>query len=228
MPPTDQQPRHEQASSQFEYQHSTGMTSMSRLPVLAAAAVVAVCAGVLLLTGTGSVVPPSGGDPLPPEAVTLDADDRRALDAEPVLRGAEAPAAAPGVTFTDPEAVARAYLQAAHSVEPADGGRTHLRAAPYAVPGTAPSTVGVLVLDPPPAGTTRAATVRSLELIAADRGDRRRGYLAAIETRTGATGATPVDRVVTSNVVVARRPDGRWLVAAETPENPDLAAGEGR
>lgn len=197
---------------------------MSRLPLLAAAAVVAVCAGALFLTGAGPV-PPSGGEPLP-DPVTLDADDRRAVEAEPVLRGAAAPAADPGVTVTDPEAVARAYLQAAHSVEPADAGRTHLRAAPYAVPGTAAATVGVLVLDAPPAGTVRTATVRSLELVAADRGDRRRGYLAAIETRTQAPGATPVDRVVTGHVVLARQPDGRWLVAAETAGNPDLAAGE--
>jgi hypothetical protein len=198
---------------------------MSRLPVLAAAAAIAVCAAALLLTGAGHT-PPSGGEPLPPGAVTLDAADRRAVAAEPVLRGADAPAADPGVTFTDPEAVARAYLQAAHSVEPADGGRTHLRAAPYAVPGTAAATVGVLVVDAPQAGSVRRATVRSLELVAADRGDRRRGYLAAIETRTTSPGATAADRVLTGHVVVARQPDGRWLVAAETPENPDLPVGE--
>lgn len=194
--------------------------SRLRLPLLSAAAVVLVTAGALLLAGGGSV-PPSGGEPtLGP---VVDREDRAALDAAPVLRGADAPAPDPGVTLTDPEATVRAYLQAAHGVSADDGGRTHLRAAPYAVPGTAAATVGVLVLDPPPPGSERTASVRSLELVAADRGDRRRGYLAAVETRTVPDG----DRTVfTSSVVVARQPDGRWLVAAETPENPDLPAGE--
>ncbi|MHA6780088.1 hypothetical protein ACVGOW_03685 [Pseudonocardia saturnea] len=194
--------------------------SRPHLPLLSAAAVVLVTVGALLLTGGGSV-PPSGGEPtLGP---VLDHEDRAALDAAPVLRGADPPAPDPGITLTDPEATVRAYLQAAHAVAGGDGGRTHLRAAPYAVPGTAAATVGVLVLDPPPPGGERTASVRSVELVAADHADRRRGYLAAVETRTVPGG----DRTVfTSSVVVVRQPDGRWLVAAETPENPDLPAGE--
>lgn len=191
-----------------------------RLPLLSAAAVVLVAAGALLLTGGGSE-PPSGGEPI--LGPVLDDEDRAALDTAPVFRGADAPAPDAGVTLTDPEAAVRAYLQAAHGVTAEDGGRTHLRAAPYAVPGTAPATVGVLVMDPPPPGGERTASVRSLELVAADRGDRRRGYLAAVEIRTAPGGDTAV---FTSSVVVARQPDGRWLVAAETPENPDLPAGE--
>lgn len=194
--------------------------SRLRLPLLAAASAVLVTLGALLLTGGGSVAP-SGGDPTPGPVV--DREDRAALDAAPVLRGADAPPPDPGVTPTDPEAVVRAYLQAAHGVRPDDGGRTHLRAVPYAVPGTAAATVGVLVVDPPPPGTERTASVRRLDLVAADRADRRRGYLAAVETRTSPGGVTAVH---TSSVVVARQPDGRWLVAAETPENPDLRAGE--
>lgn len=194
---------------------------MSRLPLLAAAAVLAVCAGVVLLTGVPLTPPAGGGRP-----VTLDADDRRAVDAAPVLRGSDAPPADPGVTLTDPEAVARAYLQAAYSVGAADAGHTQLRAAPYAVPGTAAATVGVLVLDELPPGTVRTATVRRLELVAADRGDRRRGYLTAVETRTATPARAAVTAVLTGHVVVARQPDGRWLVAAENPENPDLPVGE--
>ena len=196
------------------------MTAVSRfrLPLLAAAATVLVTVGALLLTGSGSVAP-SGGDPVPGPVV--DAEDRAALGSAPVVRGADAPPPDPGVTLTDPVAVVRAYLQAAHGIDAADGGRTHLRAAPYAVPGTAAATIGVLVVDPPPPGTDRTASVRSLELEAADRADRRRGYLAAVETRTGGDAS-----VFTTTVVVARQPDGRWLVAAETPENPDLRAGE--
>lgn len=195
-----------------------------RLPLIAAASVVLVTSGALLLGGS-ALIPP-GPPPGPRLGVTLDADDRAALDAQPVLRGTDAPPPDPGVTLTDPEAVARAYLAAAHSVSAEDDGRTHLRAAPYAVPGTAAATVGVLELDAPPPEATRTATVRALELVAADRGDRRRGYRAAVETRTAAPRLPTVTTVLTSDVIVAKQPDGRWLVAAETPENPDLAAGE--
>ncbi len=197
-----------------------------RLPLIAAAAVVLVTGGGLLLGG--AALAPPAGDPPPgaPPAVTLDDDDRAALDAAPIVRGEDAPAPDPGVTFTHPEAVVRAYLAAAHSGTADDAGRTHLRAAPYAVPGTAAADVGVLVLDPPPPGATRTATVRELELIAADRGDRRRGYRAVVETRTGADRGPSDTTLLTSDVVVAQQPDGRWLVAAETPENPDLAVGE--
>lgn len=202
------------------------MLVSGRLPLIAAASVVVVAVGALLLGGS-VLAPPGGGvPPAPPPAVTLDAADRDAVGAEPVQRGADAPAVDPRVTFTDPEAVARAYLAAAHSVSADDEGQTHLRAAPYAVPGTAAATVGVLELDAPPPGATRTATVRDLELLAADRADRRRGYRAAVETRTAAPNESAQTTVLTTHVIVARQPDGRWLVAAETPENPDLAAGE--
>lgn len=191
-----------------------------RLPLLAAGSVVLVTVGALLLTG-GGTTPPAEGDPS--AGPVVDEADRAALDAAPVFRGADAPAPDPGVTFTDPEAVVRAYLRAAHGVTADDAGRTHLRSAPYAVPGTAAATVGVLVLDAAPPGTGRTASVRRLDLVAADRGDRRRGYQAAVEIRTTPGGDTAV---FASSVVVARQPDGRWLVAAETPENPDLPAGE--
>jgi hypothetical protein len=91
------------------------------------------------------------------------------------------------------------------------------------VPGSAAAVVGVLVLDPPPPGTARTASVRRLDLVAADHDDLRRGYLAVVETRDSPGGATAVLR---TGVVVARQPDGRWLVAAETPDDPDLAVGE--
>ncbi len=195
---------------------------MTRLPLLAAAAVVAVLVGVLALTGGALPVPPSGDGAGP----VVDADDRAALDAAPVFRGADAPPADAGVTLTDPDAVVRAYLAAALSVTADDAGRTHLRAAPYAVPGSGPATVGVLVLDAPPPGEARTATVRDLQLVAADRGDRRRGYRAAIEIRTGPAAGPLGTTTGTRSVVVARQPDGRWLVAADGPENPDLVAGE--
>lgn len=191
----------------------------SRLPLLAAAAAALVTVGALLLTGAGSVAPSVE----PPPGPVVDREDRAALDAAPVLRGADAPPPDPGTTFTDPAAVARAFLRAAHTTEAADAGGTHLRAAPYAVPGSAAAVVGVLVLDPPPPGTARTASVRRLDLVAADHDDLRRGYLAVVETRDSPGGATAVLR---TGVVVTRQPGGRWLVAAEAPDDPDLAVGE--
>lgn len=151
----------------------------------------------------------------------LSAEDRATLGAPAVVRGAEPPPVDPAVDLRDPAAVARAYLVAAYRVSSTDAGHTHLRAAAYAVPGSPPATVGVLVLDPPPPGSQRRAAVASLELVAADPGGRRRAYLATVVTATGPSGVAATDEL-TAHVVLARQPDGRWLVAADSTENPDL------
>lgn len=207
------------------------MTDPSRIhgrrlprPLLAACGVVAVMVVALLLVGGTAFVSPPAGDP--PIGVVLDADDRQALAAQPVERGAAAGPVDPTVDLTDPEAVARAYLAAARSVSPHDSGHTHLRAAGYAAPRSPPASVGVIVLDPPPPGSMRAAVVTALELVAVDHDDRRRGYRAEIGTATGRPGTTAAVDVVESDVVLARQPDGTWLVTADTPPSPDLPAGE--
>lgn len=182
------------------------------LPFAVAALVVAVVVGVWIS------VTPAGPDGTPRLGATLSTGDRQVLDAPGVVRGADAPPVDPGVDLLDPEAVARAYLIAAHSLGADDAGRTHLRAAGYAVPGSPLATVGVLVVDPPPPGTQRHASVRALELVASDPADRRRAYLAAVETTTGSGDLA----AFTGHVVLAHQPDGRWLVAADTAENPDL------
>ena len=94
---------------------------------------------------------------LAPMGSTLTAEDRLALDAPAVVRGAPAAPVDPAVDLGDPEAVARAYLTAALSLTADDTGRTHLRAAGYAEPGSPPATVGVLVLDPPAPGEVAEA-----------------------------------------------------------------------
>ncbi|WP_219413310.1 hypothetical protein [Pseudonocardia nigra] len=194
------------------------------VPVIAAAAAAAITVLALVLVGGATgVIPPSGE---PPPGAALTDEDRRALDAVPVERGAPPAPVDPGVDLTDPEAVARAYLAVAHSVGVEDAGRTHLRAAGYAVPGSPPATVGVVVLDPPPAGSLRTATVTALELVAAEAGDRRRGYRAELGTATGPPGAAAEVTLVGRDVVLARMPDGRWLVAADSPATADLPAGE--
>jgi hypothetical protein len=187
------------------------------------AAVLAVLALVLLARGASGQVPPSGD---PPPGAAIGADDRRALDARPVDRGTPAPPADPAVDLRDPDAVARAYLTAAYSVRPEDAGRTHLRAAGYAAPGTPPATVGVLVLDPPPPGTTRTASVTALDQLAADDADDRRGYRAEIATATGPPGGPATTDRLVRQVVLAHQPDGRWLVAAESTASPDLSTSD--
>jgi hypothetical protein len=179
---------------------------------------------VVLVGGAAADVAPPPGDP--PLGGTLSEDDRVALDTPSVQRGAPPAPADPGVDLTDPEAVAGAYLAAAHSVTPADTGHTHRRAASYAAPGTAPGAVGEVVLDPPPPGALRTAAMTALELVAVDHDDVRRGYRAEVGTATGPPGGEVVIELVTRYVVLARQGDGRWLVAADSPTTPDLPSGE--
>ncbi|OZM84015.1 hypothetical protein [Pseudonocardia sp. MH-G8] len=200
------------------------MTRQTRISLLAALATAAVAVLVFSLVGGATSATPPSGDP--PPGATIGEEDRRAVDAAPVQRGAPAPPADPTVDPTDPDAVARAYLAAAHSSTPDDAGRTSLRGSAYAVPGSPPATVGVVVVDPPPPGQERTATVTALALVTADPGDRRRAYRAEVGTATGPPGGTAVVDLVTRHVVLARWPDGRWLVAADSPATPDLLAGE--
>jgi hypothetical protein len=197
----------------------------ARVPLLAAlsAAAVAVIAVVLVGGAAADVAPPSGDPPL---GAAVSEEDRIAVDAAPVQRGDPAPPVDPTIDLTDSEAVARAYLAEAHSISPDDAGRTHLRGAAYAVPGSPPAEVGVIVVDPPPTGSLRTATVTALELAAADHGNRRRGYRAEVGTATGPPGGLLAVDLVARYVVLARQPDGRWLVAADSPASLDLPAGE--
>jgi hypothetical protein len=195
-----------------------------RVPLLAAAAATVAAVAAVLVGGAAAGVAPPSGDP--PLGAAISEEDRIALDALPVERG-DAPAAVdPTVDLTDPEAVARAYLATAYSITSGDTGRTHLRAAGYAVPGTAPGTVGVLVVDPPPPGSLRTAAVTALALVAADHDGLRRGYRAEVGTATGPPDGAVVFDLHTRYVVLARQPNGRWLVAADSPATPDPPAGE--
>ncbi|HXV92530.1 MAG TPA: hypothetical protein VD813_04465 [Pseudonocardia sp.] len=193
--------------------HPAALVAMTAVAAFAVVTVVAVVLTVLRPAQEASRQPTDV-----PLGAALSEQDRAELAPPPVGRGAGAPAADPRVDLTDPEAVARAYVAAARSVTAEDAGRTHLRAAPYAQPGSPPATVGVLVLDAPPPGVARTATVEALELVAAVPGDRRRGYVATVRTSTGdlpeTTGTT------TTYVALTRLPDGRWLVSAESPEIP--------
>jgi hypothetical protein len=192
-------------------------------PVLAAALV-----GALVVLA--AVVAPAlfgrrTAEPGPPLGAVLDAPDRRELDATPVRRGDDAAPVDPAVDLTDPPAVARAYLAAARSTSVDDRGRTHLRAAAYAEPRSPPAAVGVVVLEPPQPGQVRTAAVTALELVATDEADRRRGYHATVTSTTGPPRGPAVTDVSTAYVVLARQPDGRWLVAADTTDTDDTGSG---
>jgi len=178
---------------------------VSRTLVAAAAAL----AVAVLLVLAGLVV--HGDEPGPPLGAVLDGSDRHALDAAPLRRGPDPPPADPAVDLSDPAAVARAYLAAARSATPADHGHTRRDAVPYAAAGS-PAAVGVVVLDPPPPGQVRTAAVTALDLVAATEDDRRRGYRATVAMSTGPVTAT------TAYVVLARQPDGRWLVVVDAPD----------
>lgn len=192
---------------------------MNAVITRALGAALAAATVVLLVVGALAALP----EPDDLGGGVLSADDRRALAAAPALRGADPAPPDPAIDFTDPAAVARAYLVAAHSFRPGDAGHTQRRAAAYAQPGS-PAAVGVVVLDPPPSGDSRAAAVTGLEPAGAN-GDRR-GYRAALRTETGRPGGpVAVDRRQ-ALVVLARGPDGRWRVVAETTGDPDLPLGE--
>jgi hypothetical protein len=179
---------------------------------------VAVAAPLAVARLTG----PDGGEHGPLRHAVLDDADRRALDAVPVRRGVAAPAD-PAVDLTDPVAVTRAYLTVARASGGDDAGRTRLQAAGYAAPGSPPATVGVVVLDPPPPDQVRTAAVGAVDLLVSDGADRRRGYRATVLTATGSPGGAATPAVTTAYVVLARQPDGRWLVVADTPAPPDVA-----
>jgi len=177
------------------------------VPRILVPSAVALAVAVLLVAAVLAV---HREEPGPPLGAVLDGPGRRALDAVPTQRGPDPPAADPAVDLTDPTAVARAYLVAARSATAADHGRTRRDAVPFAAAGS-PAAVGVLVLDPPPPGQIRTAAVTALDLVAAAEDDHRRGSRATLATSTrGATTA-----VTSAYVVLARQPDGRWLVVAD-------------
>ena len=188
---------------------------MSAVIRTSAAALAAAVVVVLVVAALAALARPDdlGG-------AVLSDDDRRALAAAPALRGADPASARPDLT--DPVAVARAYLVAAHSLVPGDADHTQRRATGYARPGS-PAAVGVVVLDPPP-GAHRTAVVTGLEPAGAS--GERHGYRAALRTETARPGGPVAAARQQALVVLARSPDGRWRVVAETTGDPDLPAGE--
>lgn len=193
---------------------------MRRITALHVALAATVAAVVVLLAVW--ITPQSSARPTDvPLGAVLSEQDRRELDAPRIERGDPPPPADPTVDFTDPEAVARAFLIASRTATDDDAGRTSLRAAAYAAPGSPPATVGVIVIDPPPPGSVRTAVIDGINLVAVSDDGHRRGYLATVRTFTGPPGAPdPHVATTTAFVAVTLQPDGRWLVTAESPDPP--------
>lgn len=161
-------------------------------------------AGTLWLTGTGPVRQDEGG-------ATLSFTDRRALGAAPVERGTDVDGPDPAVDLADPVAVAVAYVTAGYGQRDTDAGRTNRRAVPYAVPGSPPATVGVLVLAAPPPARRATVTVSGVELVSGDPSGTRRGYVVSYRTDLD-----PAPRI--RFLLMVRQVDGDWLVAGDSPD----------
>ena len=54
--------------------------------------------------------------------------------------------------------------------------------------------------------------------VAAAEDDRRRGYRATVTTSTGPPDGAATTAITSAYVVLARQPDGRWLVVADSPD----------
>ncbi|MFP5072333.1 hypothetical protein ACLFMI_22045 [Pseudonocardia nantongensis] len=183
-----------------------------RLPVLPVllGLLVALALPVALLV---PVLAPAG-----PSASVLTARDRAALGGPDLGRGPDP--TAPALLPAAPEAVARAYLVAAHAAGPDDAGRTRRDAVVLAEPGS-PAAVGTPVLDPPGPGARRVAVVDGLVPAGTDPDRGRLAYLAAVHTVTARPGAAPRTERWRTRVVLHRDPGGRWRVAADAPVTPD-------
>lgn len=180
-----------------------------RLPVLLGLAGALTVLAVLLATAYA---------PAPPSPSVLSAEDRAVLGGPDLERGADP--AVPALLPSAPDAVARAYLVAAHGAAPSDAGRTRRDAVVLAEPGS-PAAVGTPVLDPPAPGARRVAAVEELVAAGSDPARGRLAYLASLRAVTADPGAAPRIERWRTQVVLHRDPGGRWRVAADVPVTPD-------
>ncbi|MFF5992370.1 hypothetical protein [Prauserella flavalba] len=146
-------------------------------------------------------------EPIGPQA-------RSAASLPPERPGAPGSRDPSGIDFGRPTAVARAYLVAAHTLRDTDRGKTNRRVLPYLAPDNPANPRGLVVVDPPPAGQTTTATVEQLQMVGSDQARQRIAYEARWSVSTGRS-APKIDRRATF-VVLARQPDGRWLVIQES------------
>ena len=102
--------------------------------------------------------------------------------------------------------------------------RTTPNAAPPGTPGRAVRRPSASSCSIRRRGAHRTAVVTGLEPAGAS--GERRGYRAALRTETARPGGPVAVARQQALVVLARSPDGRWRVVAETTGDPDLPVGE--
>ncbi|MGM1060867.1 hypothetical protein [Saccharothrix sp. Mg75] len=168
--------------------------------------------GVLLISTLDDEDPGAGSPPTgQPSASTTSVDEQppgpdarsaAAVPVEPPESGI--PPAEPGVDFTDPTSVARAYLVAAHTVRPEEVSRVNRRVLPYLAPDNPDHPRGKVVGD----DKVSVAGVLSLDVVTVDEN---RGAIAL--RGTWQAGDKPAQD---SSLVLHRQPDGRWLVTQES------------
>lgn len=184
-------------------------------------------AGAVLIGLIWWLIAGSGGSSRPdPGGAMFSAAERDVLDAAPVSPGAAPTRPDASVDFTDPRAVAGAYVVAGYSVRGSDAGRTNRRATPYAAPSSPPNEVGVLPLTTPLGGRHSTVIVTSVDQVAGEPTDTRRGYRVgyrSAEVADGAPEPAPNDRrfatVHNRYLVLERQFDGRWLVAVDSADS---------
>jgi hypothetical protein len=184
----------------------------TRLAPVLGIALTALVGGVWLLCAG----PSPGSSPAwtPAEGVLTPAD-RDALSSAPVTAGEAPTGPDPSLDLSDPRAVVTAYVTAGYSVRDTDVGRTNRRASGYAAPNTPPSTIGVLVLDPPPPGHTNTAFVTDVTQVSGEPTGTRRGYLVGYRYGPQPPSVTVASDRRTRYLLVVRQFDGRWLVAGD-------------
>lgn len=180
---------------------------------IATATALAATAGVVWLLASKLDSPPAARPPV--EQATqrpVGPDARAGVSVSPELPGRADIEIPPGLDFGQPDEVARAYLEAAHSLRDVDTGRTNRRVMPYLSPDNPANPRGLVVVDAPAAGRTTAQVV-DLRRVQADRSGRMVAYQARWSVLAGPSESSVEHR--TSFVVLIRQPDGRWLVRQE-------------
>lgn len=142
-----------------------------------------------------SQAPPTTEEPVGPAA-------RSAIGETPPAPLSGTPSAAAGTNFADPRSVARAYIEAAHSAEPDEIGRTNRRVLPYVAPENPDNPRGSLVVE-----ATGKAVVISVEVAV--------GNEEQSAATTKATWRSGDGQLRETFVTLRRQADGRWLVMAE-------------
>ncbi|MFC4003021.1 hypothetical protein ACFS2C_13685 [Prauserella oleivorans] len=178
---------------------------------IATAAALAGALGVIWLAASNADAPPGETPPsstASPAEQPIGPEARSAASPPPERPGDSVSSVPLGLDFRRPAEVARAYLVAAHSLRGTDRGRTNRRVLPYLAPDNPANPRGLVVVDPPPAGQATTATVDRLRVVGSDQARQRIAYEAQWS-------APAIDRRTTF-VVLARQPDGRWLVTQES------------